>query len=353
MFNKYRGQPQVKKINRSFDKEVLVRKPQPKPPGEEEAEVPPILSSFDDVSEARMRSEAENDLLRQQEEDEWFRLFKGDPKTESGEDKQSDKMDSDGETGSNRDANPEEEQLAEEPDPAYEDPMDDSSEAIERYESSFSKKTEPEKTEDFDVGEVSEEFEETTVNSEDSNEDTAEEKSSAEESYSAEVDSENNVLADDSIEAERLGEDSDPKAEEDDEQWIQDLLIDIQDKTRTDAVEQDRENPVESQDEEAIFMEMVDESAWYQSTPLIRTAALIVLEMSDDESERSEDSTENRPAEPDDSNKMEDSSGFVARPEELLDPVDEQFEDETDEVLRSEQKITTNQNRKKKRKKKR
>ena len=132
MFNKYRGQPQVKKINRSFDKEVLVRKPQPKPPVEEEADGPPVLSSFDDVSEARMRSEAENDLLRQQEEDEWFRLFKGDPKTESGEDKQSDKMDSDGETGSNGDTNSEEEQLAEEPDPAYEDPKDDSSEAIEQ-----------------------------------------------------------------------------------------------------------------------------------------------------------------------------------------------------------------------------
>ena len=79
MFNKYRGQPQIKNINRSSEKDAFIRKPQAKPAWEDVIDDPSIRSAIDSVTEPVKQLDADYEASRQQEEDEWFRRFKGEP----------------------------------------------------------------------------------------------------------------------------------------------------------------------------------------------------------------------------------------------------------------------------------
>ena len=74
--------------------------------------------------------------------------------------------------------------------------------------------------------------------------------------------------------------------EEDDEKWIQDLLTDIQEKTGTVPEEKVEPLPISAAGTTEYEAENEgDEAGWYQSTPLIRTAALIVLDLTEDQEE--------------------------------------------------------------------
>ena len=84
MFNKYRGQNQIKNQNSPSDRHERIEKKQPEPAAVEK-EAPektkkPVFPSSREKKPAPVataRPGADNDLLRQQEEDEWFRKFKG------------------------------------------------------------------------------------------------------------------------------------------------------------------------------------------------------------------------------------------------------------------------------------
>ena len=84
MFNKYRGQNQIKNQNSPSERHERIEKKQPEPAAVEK-EVPekakkPVFPSSREKKPAPVataRPGADNDLLRQQEEDEWFRKFKG------------------------------------------------------------------------------------------------------------------------------------------------------------------------------------------------------------------------------------------------------------------------------------
>lgn len=412
MFNKFRGQPQVKRINRSSEMDVLVRKPQPRPIVVEEPEEPPIPSSFDDVSEIRTLSEEENEQLRQQEEDEWFRLFKG----ETSEEKNAAKniLPEEEETNSVFEESKEEPEMKE-TNVSVAEEVKDSKEMIsvsieetvqaddldgrvlddskvengmvlEETVASDAELKKPHTEVIKPEGEVSAEDktpvsgEQDALPAEDSSNDTVdtpladnalsmgEEEASDIEPEEPEIavkDSEIDLPADEEpvmdeapdaveesfdeidsmpepkeqIEAEineTVLEAEPDRSEDDDEKWIQELLIDIQEKAGS-VYEEEEVTEVENavSEEETIVesSEAIDESGWYQATSLLRTAALIVLDLTENEEGYTEETSEDKesyqaiPAIP------EEEPAFVPDPDELLDPVDEEFEDKPEEIV--------------------
>lgn len=429
MFNKYRGQPQIKKINRSSDKDVLIRRPQPKTVVDEPKEDPSILSSFDDVSDIRVQSEEEKELIRQREEDEWFRLFKGEaesaPKSEfimekdvganpsvmtaevnafpnqadggiqsveesettigelpepavlegqeteiitedsfSSDDTINDEMLIDeesflGSKESSSPGSPDEQQevySSVSKEVAQKEMLEDSSVLKEKIESN------PEEKEVFDEDLKNTEFpQDESSNKEPINNLKNEQATASAVDTSKEKLSENDDQVSESLATsldtriptsifEDTTEELDPSAEED-EKWIQDLLLDIQDKTQHEPSETASEDLTENSTEEELFPEIVDESSWYQSTPLVRTAALIVLEMTEGSEDDEENGIEGNVTALSTAGGAIEEPDFVARPEELLDPIDEQFEDDADEGVPVKQ--NSNRNHKKKRKNRR
>ena len=336
MFNKYRGHPQVKKINRSFDKDILIRKPQPKPPVEEIAEDPPILSSFDDVSETRMRSEAENDSVRQLEEDEWFRRFKGE--TEERESLASDEPITDETAESTDNIIPEKEQFKKDIELIFENPEEEASQRIEQSEMTVLERSEIEEIKKSECEERKDdpEIDEFTSGESEKQRDEDTKEKVEDEKNSAVYEEQEIEETLDSLDKAKTAEvEMDLTSEEDDENWIQDLLTDTQEKSNSTQTEESEatENTqtvliAEKDPDEQAY----DESEWYQSTPLIRTAALIVLDLTESEEEE-----ENREEFPERELHyptpvvLSEETEFVPDSNELMDPIDEFSEEESDE----------------------
>ena len=83
-------------------------------------------------------------------------------------------------------------------------------------------------------------------------------------------------------------------------------------------------------------MEEVDESDWYQSTPLIRTAALIVLDLTEPvDEEYVEETPEDEEFYQSNIEETEEAE-LVPEPEEFSEPIDEEYvedsEDDSEEI---------------------
>ena len=136
-------------------------------------------------------------------------------------------------------------------------------------------------------------------------------------------------------------EDSDIVSEEDDEKWIQDLLSDIQEKTGPavdeGSIEDENSQPlVIAVSESKEPLEAVDESDWYQSTPLIRTAALIVLDLTEPvDEEYVEETPEDEEFYQSNIEETEEAE-LVPEPEEFSEPIAEEYvedsEDDPEEI---------------------
>lgn len=344
MFNKYRGQNQIKNQNSPSDRHERIEKKQPEPAAVEK-EVPekakkPVFPSSREKKPAPVaaaRPGADNDLLRQQEEDEWFRKFKGEA-----------------EPVINEEPAPEEPLFDDVPDAENDLPSDDGhdeeiapeaeieEEILPEEDASFQKESEPEETEEEPEEESEEEPEETPETSEES---YSEEVSALEEEL-AEVEAETGSVSPqgvleeaipvkmfEDLEREEEVEEEEPalSPEEDDEKWIQDLLTDIQEKTGT--VPEEEETPVPSAAvTEYEGAEADDESDWYQSTPLIRTAALIVLDLTEEDEEYVEETDEDKEAYQSDGVAGEE---WPEEPDtdEVLTSIDEVIEDMPEEEV--------------------
>lgn len=344
MFNKYRGQNQIKNQNSPSDRHERIEKKQPEPAAVEK-EVPekakkPVFPSSREkkpVPVATARPGADNDLLRQQEEDEWFRKFKGEA-----------------EPVINEEPAPEEPLFDDVPDAENDLPSDDGhdeeiapeaeieEEILPEEDASYQKESEPEETEEEPEEESEEEPEETPETSEES---YSEEVSALEEEL-AEVEAETGSVSPqgvleeaipvkmfEDLEREEEVEEEEPalSPEEDDEKWIQDLLTDIQEKTGT--VPEEEETPVPSAAvTEYEGAEADDESDWYQSTPLIRTAALIVLDLTEEDEEYVEETDEDKEAYQSDGVAGEE---WPEEPDtdEVLTSIDEVIEDMPEEEV--------------------
>ncbi len=344
MFNKYRGQNQIKNQNSPSDRHERIEKKQPEPAAVEK-EVPekakkPVFPSSREKKPAPVataRPGADNDLLRQQEEDEWFRKFKGEA-----------------EPVINEEPAPEEPLFDDVPDAENDLPSDDGhdeeiapeaeieEEILPEEDASFQKESEPEETEEEPEEESEEEPEETPETSEES---YSEEVSALEEEL-AEVEAETGSVSPqgvleeaipvkmfEDLEREEEVEEEEPalSPEEDDEKWIQDLLTDIQEKTGT--VPEEEESPVPAAAvTEYEGAEAGDESDWYQSTPLIRTAALIVLDLTEEDEEYVEETDEDKEAYQSDGVAGEE---WPEEPDtdEVLTSIDEVIEDMPEEEV--------------------
>ena len=344
MFNKYRGQNQIKNQNSPSDRHERIEKKQPEPAAVEK-EVPekakkPVFPSSREKKPAPVataRPGADNDLLRQQEEDEWFRKFKGEA-----------------EPVINEEPAPEEPLFDDVPDAENDLPSDDGhdeeiapeaeieEEILPEEDASYQKESEPEETEEEPEEESEEEPEETPETSEES---YSEEVSALEEEL-AEVEAEagsvspQGVLEEaipvkmfEDLEREEEVAEEEPalSPEEDDEKWIQDLLTDIQEKTGT--VPEEEESPVPAAAvTEYEGAEAGDESDWYQSTPLIRTAALIVLDLTEEDEEYVEETDEDKEAYQSDGVAGEE---WPEEPDtdEVLTSIDEVIEDMPEEEV--------------------
>lgn len=344
MFNKYRGQNQIKNQNSPSDRHERIEKKQPEPAAVEK-EVPekakkPVFPSSREKKPAPVataRPGADNDLLRQQEEDEWFRKFKGEA-----------------EPVINEEPAPEEPLFDDVPDAENDLPSDDGhdeeiapeaeieEEILPEEDASFQKESEPEETEEEPEEESEEEPKETPETSEES---YSEEVSALEEEL-AEVEAETGSVSPqgvleeaipvkmfEDLEREEEVEEEEPALppEEDDEKWIQDLLTDIQEKTGT--VPEEEETPVPSAAvTEYEGAEADDESDWYQSTPLIRTAALIVLDLTEEDEEYVEETDEDKEAYQSDGVAGEE---WPEEPDtdEVLTSIDEVIEDMPEEEV--------------------
>lgn len=344
MFNKYRGQNQIKNQNSPSERHERIEKKQPEPAAVEK-EVPekakkPVFPSSREKKPAPVataRPGADNDLLRQQEEDEWFRKFKGEA-----------------EPVINEEPAPEEPLFDDVPDAENDLPSDDGhdeeiapeaeieEEILPEEDASFQKESEPEETEEEPEEESEEEPEETPETSEES---YSEEVSALEEEL-AEVEAETGSVSPqgvleeaipvkmfEDLEREEEVEEEEPalSPEEDDEKWIQDLLTDIQEKTGT--VPEEEETPVPSAAvTEYEGAEADDESDWYQSTPLIRTAALIVLDLTEEDEEYVEETDEDKEAYQSDGVAGEE---WPEEPDtdEVLTSIDEVIEDMPEEEV--------------------
>ena len=341
MFNKYRGQTQIKNQNSPSDHHERTREPQPEPAVMEKVKPEPVKKPSAPFSmkekptpTVRVRSEADNELLRQQEEDEWFRKFKGESEPVAKEEPVLEKpfledaLEVEEELESiNRNweepltedqieepmnlEEPEEnvpEFIPEEPEPMdLEGPEDNTPEFMpEEPEPMDLEGPEenapefmPEESMDLETPEEPESID-SEKTAELPEEDFAEELSALEAELE-ENEKENEVISSSSIleeaipvtmfeelEREDESEEEEPALtpEEDDEKWIQDLLTDIQEKTGTVPEEKVEPLPISAAGTTEYEAENEgDEAGWYQSTPLIRTAALIVLDLTEDQEE--------------------------------------------------------------------
>ena len=338
MFNKYRGQNQIKNQNSPSDRHERIEKKQPEPAAVEK-EVPekakkPVFPSSREKKPAPVataRPGADNDLLRQQEEDEWFRKFKGEA-----------------EPVINEEPAPEEPLFDDVPDAENDLPSDDGhdKEITPEAEPDLIEPEEPEESEEEpEPVEPEPEIEEPEETPETSEESYSEEVSALEEEL-AEVEAETGSVSPqgvleeaipvkmfEDLEREEEVEEEEPalSPEEDDEKWIQDLLTDIQEKTGT--VPEEEETPVPSAAvTEYEGAEADDESDWYQSTPLIRTAALIVLDLTEEDEEYVEETDEDKEAYQSDGVAGEE---WPEEPDtdEVLTSIDEVIEDMPEEEV--------------------
>ena len=344
MFNKYRGQNQIKNQNSPSERHERIEKKQPEPAAVEK-EVPekakkPVFPSSREKKPAPVataRPGADNDLLRQQEEDEWFRKFKGEAEPVINEEPAPEEPLFDDVTDAENDL-PSDDGHDEEITPEAEI----EEETLPEEDASYQKESEPEETEEEPEEESEEEPEETPETSEES---YSEEVSALEEEL-AEVEAETGSVSPqgvleeaipvkmfEDLEREEEVEEEEPalSPEEDDEKWIQDLLTDIQEKTGT--VPEEEESPVPAAAvTEYEGAEAGDESDWYQSTPLIRTAALIVLDLTEEDEEYVEETDEDKEAYQSDGVAGEE---WPEEPDtdEVLTSIDEVIEDMPEEEV--------------------
>lgn len=344
MFNKYRGQNQIKNQNSPSERHERIEKKQPEPAAvekeaPEKAKKPVFPSSREKkpAPVATARPGADNDLLRQQEEDEWFRKFKGEAEPVINEEPAPEEPLFDDVTDAENDLPSDDghdEEIA--PEAEIEE------EILPEEDASYQKESEPEETEEEPEEESEEEPEETPETSEES---YSEEVSALEEEL-AEVEAETGSVSPqgvleeaipvkmfEDLEREEEVEEEEPalSPEEDDEKWIQDLLTDIQEKTGT--VPEEEETPVPSAAvTEYEGAEADDESDWYQSTPLIRTAALIVLDLTEEDEEYVEETDEDKEAYQSDGVAGEE---WPEEPDtdEVLTSIDEVIEDMPEEEV--------------------
>lgn len=341
MFNKYRGQPQIKIINRSSEKDAFIRKPQAKPAGEDVIDDPSIRSAIDSVTEPVKQLDADYEASRQQEEDEWFRRFKGEPEPKEEPATEQVVPDEEAELSEGTVQASERIEITEEP--AQEEVKEESSkgmESSENVQSELSEIDDGETAEEAASEELAEAVGEMTEEDEVPQEEEPVEKLQTESVPVTEEEPENREAMEipDVREPEKA---QNVTAEEDDEKWIQDLLSDIQEKTGPavdeGSIEDENSQPlVIAVSESKEPLEAVDESDWYQSTPLIRTAALIVLDLTEPvDEEYVEETPEDEEFYQSNTEETEEAE-LVPEPEEFSEPIDEEYvedsEDDSEEI---------------------
>lgn len=340
MFNKYRGQPQIKNINRSSEKDAFIRKPQAKPAGEDVIDDPSIRSAIDSVTEPVKQLDADYEASRQQEEDEWFRRFKGEPEPKEEPATEQVVPDEEAELSEGTVQASERIEITEEP--AQEEVKEESSkgmESSENVQSELSEIDDGETAEEAASEELAEAVGEMTEDEVPQEEEPVE-KLQTESVPVTEEEPENREAMEipDVREPEKA---QNVTAEEDDEKWIQDLLSDIQEKTGPavdeGSIEDENSQPlVIAVSESKEPLEEVDESDWYQSTPLIRTAALIVLDLTEPvDEEYVEETPEDEEFYQSNIEETEEAE-LVPEPEEFSEPIDEEYvedsEDDSEEI---------------------
>lgn len=341
MFNKYRGQPQIKNINRSSEKDAFIRKPQAKPAGEDVIDDPSIRSAIDSVTEPVKQLDADYEASRQQEEDEWFRRFKGEPEPKEEPATEQVVPDEEAELSERTVQASERIEITEEP--AQEEVKEESSkgmESSENVQSELSEIDDGETAEEAASEELAEAVGEMTEDEVPQEEEPVE-KLQTESVPVTEEEPENREAMEIPDVREPVEEAQNVTAEEDDEKWIQDLLSDIQEKTSPavdeDSIEDENSQPlVIAVSESKEPLEEVDESDWYQSTPLIRTAALIVLDLTEPvDEEYVEETPEDEEFYQSNIEETEEAE-LVPEPEEFSEPIDEEYvedsEDDSEEI---------------------
>ena len=341
MFNKYRGQPQIKIINRSSEKDAFIRKPQAKPAWEDVIDDPSIRSAIDSVTEPVKQLDADYEASRQQEEDEWFRRFKGEPEPKEEPATEQVVPDEEAELSEGTAQASERIEITEEP--AQEEVKEESPKGMESSENVQSELLEiddGETAEEAASEELAEAVGEMTEEDEVPQEEEPVEKLQTESVPVTEEEPENREAMEipDVREPEKA---QNVTAEEDDEKWIQDLLSDIQEKTGPavdeGSIEDENSQPlVIAVSESKEPLEAVDESDWYQSTPLIRTAALIVLDLTEPvDEEYVEETPEDEEFYQSNIEETEEAE-LVPEPEEFSEPIDEEYvedsEDDSEEI---------------------
>ena len=342
MFNKYRGQPQIKIINRSSEKDAFIRKPQAKPAWEDVIDDPSIRSAIDSVTEPVKQLDADYEASRQQEEDEWFRRFKGEPEPKEEPATEQVVPDEEAELSEGTVQASERIEITEEP--AQEEVKEESSKGMESSENVQSELLEiddGETAEEAASEELAEAVGEMTEEDEVPQEEEPVEKLQTESVPVTEEEPENREAMEIPDVREPVEEAQNVTAEEDDEKWIQDLLSDIQEKTSPavdeDSIEDENSQPlVIAVSESKEPLEAVDESDWYQSTPLIRTAALIVLDLTEPvDEEYVEETPEDEEFYQSNIEETEEAE-LVPEPEEFSEPIDEEYvedsEDDSEEI---------------------
>ena len=342
MFNKYRGQPQIKIINRSTEKDAFIRKPKAKPDGEDVIDDPSIRSAIDSVTEPVKQLDADYEASRQQEEDEWFRRFKGEPEPKEEPATEQVVPDEDAELSEGTVQASERIEITEEP--VQEEVKEESSkgrESSENVQSELSEIDDGETAEEAASEELAEAVGEMTEEDEVPQEEEPVEKLQTESVPVTEEEPENREAMEIPDVREPVEEAQNVTAEEDDEKWIQDLLSDIQEKTGPavdeGSIEDENSQPlVIAVSESKEPLEAVDESDWYQSTPLIRTAALIVLDLTEPvDEEYVEETPEDEEFYQSNIEETEEAE-LVPEPEEFSEPIDEEYvedsEDDPEEI---------------------
>lgn len=342
MFNKYRGQPQIKIINRSSEKDAFIRKPQAKPAGEDVIDDPSIRSAIDSVTEPVKQLDADYEASRQQEEDEWFRRFKGEPEPKEEPATEQVVPDEEAELSEGTVQASERIEITEEP--VQEEVKEESSkgrESSENVQSELSEIDDGETAEEAASEELAEAVGEMTEEDEVPQEEEPVEKLQTESVPVTEEEPENREAMEIPDVREPVEEAQNVTAEEDDEKWIQDLLSDIQEKTGPavdeGSIEDENSQPlVITVSESKEPLEAVDESDWYQSTPLIRTAALIVLDLTEPvDEEYVEETPEDEEFYQSNIEETEEAE-LVPEPEEFSEPIDEEYvedsEDDPEEI---------------------
>lgn len=342
MFNKYRGQPQIKNINRSSEKDAFIRKPQAKPAWEDVIDDPSIRSAIDSVTEPVKQLDADYEASRQQEEDEWFRRFKGEPEPKEEPATEQVVPDEEAELSEGTVQASERIEITEEP--AQEEVKEESSkgmESSENVQSELSEIDDGETAEEAASEELAEAVGEMAEEDEVPQEEEAVEKLQTESVPVTEEEPENREAMEIPDVREPVEEAQNVTAEEDDEKWIQDLLSDIQEKTGPavdeGSIEDENSQPlVIAVSESKEPLEAVDESDWYQSTPLIRTAALIVLDLTEPvDEEYVEETPEDEEFYQSNTEETEEAE-LVPEPEEFSEPIDEEYvedsEDDPEEI---------------------